>query len=140
MLDLSHPVGQNSRTAKRSFLQKIQSPTNPRWVGNRKPPSAITGSSWKHSQRGLLASAVFTMMPTNRMTRIEAQLFHILVLLPLPLSSRTCRCGRQLDQFGHHRAACSKAGVLGKRGFPLECCSPSVPRGWCQGDSQRLRA
>ena len=28
---------------------------------------------------------------------------------------RTCRCGRQLDPFGHHRAACSVAGVLGLR-------------------------
>ena len=26
---------------------------------------------------------------------------------------RTCRCGRQLDMFGHHRAACAVAGVLG---------------------------
>ena len=33
--------------------------------------------------------------------------------LPIPLSSRSCRCGRQLDPFGHHRAGCSEAGVLG---------------------------
>ena len=32
--------------AKRSSSQKIQSPTNPRWVGNREPPSACTRSSW----------------------------------------------------------------------------------------------
>ena len=31
--------------------------------------------------------------------------------------------------FGHHRAACAVAGVLGKRGFPLECGSTGVPRG-----------
>ena len=50
--------------------------------------------------------------------------------MPLPLSMRTCQCGRQLDMFGHHRAACPVAGVLGKRGFPLEMrgCT-SVPRG-----------
>ena len=48
--------------------------------------------------------------------------------LPLPLSHRTCRCGRQLDVFGHHRAACSEAGVLGKRGFPLECAAAQVCR------------
>ena len=45
--------------------------------------------------------------------------------LPLPLSMRTCRCGRQLDMFGHHRAV---AGVLGKRGFPVECAAAQVCR------------
>ena len=72
------------------------------------------------SQRGPLASAAFTVVPTNRMTRMEAQPFRILLCrrlrLPLPLSSRTCRCGRQLDIYGHHRAACSEAGVLGSGG------------------------
>ena len=47
---------------------------------------------------------------------------------PLPLSHRTYQCGRQLDVFGHHRAACSEAGVLGKRGFPLECAAAQVCR------------
>ena len=41
------------------------------------------------------------------------------------LPHRTCRCGRQLDQFGHHRAACPEAG---KRGFPLECAAAQVCR------------
>ena len=41
---------------------------------------------------------------------------------------RTCRCGRQLDMFGHHRAVCAVAGVLGKRGFPLECAAAQVCR------------
>ena len=97
-----------------------------------------------HSQRGALVSAVFTTMPTNRMTRIEAQPCRILLCrrlrLPLPLSSRTCRCGRLLDKFGHHRAACSEAGVWGKRGVSFwVCCSPSVPGGWDQGDPKRPR-
>ena len=30
--------------------------------------------------------------------------------------------------FGHHRAACPEAGVLGKRGFPLECAAAQVCR------------
>ena len=42
--------------------------------------------------------------------------------------SRTCRCGRQFDSFGHHRAACSEAGVLGGRGYPLECAAAQVCR------------
>ena len=41
---------------------------------------------------------------------------------------RTCRCGRQLDVFGHHRAACHVAEVLGKRGFKLECAAAQVCR------------
>ena len=44
-------------------------------------------------------------------THIDSPLFRVLLLrrlrLPLPLVSRTCRCGRLLDSFGHHRAACS---------------------------------
>ena len=43
--------------------------------------------------------------------------------LALHLSTRTCRCGHQLDMFGHHRAACAVAGVLGRRGHPLECAA-----------------
>ena len=40
----------------------------------------------------------------------------------------TCRCGRQLDVFGHHRAACAQAEVLGRRGFALECAAAQVCR------------
>ena len=45
---------------------------------------------------------------------------------PSPLTMRTCRCGRQLDMFGHHRAACAEAGVLGKRGVPLQCAAAQI--------------
>ena len=44
----------------------------------------------------------------------------------LPLTMRTCRCGRLLDKFGHHRAACAVAGVLGRRGFPVEVAGARV--------------
>ena len=47
---------------------------------------------------------------------------------PLPLSSRSCRCGRLLDPLGHHSAGCSEAGVLRKRGFPLERAAEQVCR------------
>ena len=47
---------------------------------------------------------------------------------PLPPSSRSCRCSRLLDVFGHHRAGCAEAGVLGRRGFPLE----SAVARWCR--------
>ena len=36
------------------------------------------------------------------------------------LVPRDCRCGRLLDACGHHRASCSHAGVLSRRGFALE--------------------
>ena len=81
------------------------------------------------SQCGPLASATFTAVSINRMTRIEAQPFRLLLLRRLrllPLTSRTCRCGRQHDSFGHHRAACSVVGVLGGRGFPLEQAAAQV--------------
>ena len=69
---------------------------------------------------------------SSRVTRFDAQPFHLLLCrrlhLPLPLTLRTCRCGRQLDMFGHHRAACADVGVLGKRGFPLECAAAQICR------------
>ena len=84
------------------------------------------------SQHGPLASAALTALPTSRATKIAAQPFRLQLCrrlrLPLPVSSRTCRCGRQLDIFGHHRAACAQAGVLGRRGFALECAAAQVCR------------
>ena len=85
------------------------------WPGLSNPERALM-----RSQCGPLASATFPAVTTNRMTRIEAQPFRLLLLrrlrLPLPLTSRTCRCGRQLDSFGHHRAACSVAGCWAGEG------------------------
>ena len=57
----------------------------------------------------------------------------VLVLLrrlrmPLPLSVRRCSCGRILDPFGHHRAACSTVGVLRRRGFAVENAVPQICR------------
>ena len=65
------------------------------------------------SQAGPLASVPFVAFPTCRFTQFGSQ-------QPLPLSTRYCLCGRPFDWLGHHRAACSVAGILGKGGFPLE--------------------
>ena len=46
----------------------------------------------------------------------------------LPLSAHFCRCGRPLDVRGHHRSACGRAGVLGRRKFPLESAAAQRPR------------
>ena len=76
------------------------------------------------SQSGPLASVPFTSMPVQRVSRMDSEVFRVLLLrrlrLPLPLSVRSCRCGRQLDVLGHHRAACSTGEALGRRGFAVE--------------------
>ena len=76
------------------------------------------------------AGMAFAVAPSNPLVRIDSQLFRVLLLrhlrLPLPPTSRTCRCGRLLDSFGHHRASCAQAGVLGRRGF-AERGSTCVP-------------
>ena len=84
------------------------------------------------SQGGPLAGMSLTVAPSNPHTHLETQLFRVLLLrrlrLPLPLSSRTCRCGRLLDMFGHHGASCALAGVLGKRGFAVESITARICR------------
>ena len=69
--------------------------------------------------------------PHHPLTRFDASLFRVLLLwrlwLPLPSSSRFCRC-RLLDVLGHHRAACAQAGVLGRRGYALESAAARVCR------------
>ena len=74
----------------------------------------------------------FVVPPSHPLVRLESQLFGVLLLrrlrLPLPPSSRTYRCGRLLDCFGHHRAACAQAGVLGRRGFALEGAAARICR------------
>ena len=84
------------------------------------------------SQSGTGAGVALTTTPSNLHTRIELQLFRVLLLrrlrLPLPFSRRFCRCGRLLDSLGHHRAACSRVGVLGKRCFALESAAAKICR------------
>ena len=96
------------------------------WPNLTDPERAL----WR-SQRGPLASNVLMAFPTS-WSRIDPQPFCVLLCrrlqLPLPFSSRTCRCGRLLDCRGHHRAACAEAGVLGARGFALERAAAQVCR------------
>ena len=84
------------------------------------------------SHQGPFAAAPFVALPTCRHSKFDPQVFRVLLRrrlrLPLPLSSRSCRCGRLLDPLGHQRAGCSEAGVLGKRGFPLEKAAEQVCR------------
>ena len=53
--------------------------------------------------------------------------------------SNSCRIAPHLFPvvLGHRRAACARAGVLGRRGFALESAAASVPRRRRQGIDQR---
>ena len=125
-------------TSCRGLLQhsrKIQSPINRRSGGNRTTRKLverfIRGEVWLalddtqrallRSQHGPLASAPFTALPPSRVTRI-AQPFtpyvQTLALAPSSVSS-------YLPMWP---AACAEAGVLGRRGFPLECAAAQVFR------------
>ena len=88
-------------------------------------PVADSERALLRAQSGPAAGMSLSAVPSSPQTRrIESQLFRVLLLrrlrLPLPPASRLCRCGRLLDNFGHHRASCAQAGVLGRRGFAVE--------------------
>ena len=84
------------------------------------------------SQGGIGSGMALSTCPLCRITRLEPFLFRVLLLrrlrLPLPLTGRNCRCGQPLDSSGHHRAACARAGVLGRRGFAVESVAARICR------------
>ena len=96
------------------------------------PRLSTTEQALLRSQSGPMSGLPFSSVPSSPPTRFAPQLFRVLLLrrlwLAFPFSSRTCRCGRPLDVLGHHRAACSRAGVLGSRGFSLESAAARVCR------------
>ena len=96
------------------------------------PRLAAQEQALLRSQSGPLAGVAFATTPSSYLKRIESHLFRVLLLrrlcLPLPLSSRQCRCGRPLDVFGHHRAACARVGVLGRRGFAVVSAGARICR------------
>ena len=85
----------------------------------------LTDDEWAmlRSQSGQGSGLALSSVPASVALRIDSHHFRVLLLrrlrlLLLPVS-RTCRCGRLLDPFGT-TAACSRAGVLGRRGYALE--------------------
>ena len=84
------------------------------------------------SQSGPYASRAFTTIPYTEETTYPSHLFRLLMLrrlrLPLPLSQRSCRCRRTVDQLGDHQAACARSGVLRSRGGPLEHAAARICR------------
>ena len=96
------------------------------------PRCTTTQQALLRSQSGPMSGLPFSAVPSPSSSRFPAHLFRVLLFrcfwLPLPLTSRTCRCGRLLDVHGHHRAACARAGVLGGRGFSVESAAARVCR------------
>ena len=94
-------------------------------------PDSLTASG-RCALRAAGSGLALSSTPSCPALRIDSHLFRVLLLrrlrLPLPPVSRTCRCGRLLDPFGHHCAACSRAGVLGRRGFALESVGARICR------------
>ena len=82
------------------------------------------------SQSDPMSGAALSTAPTCFHTRIESYLFRLLLLrrlrLSLPPCVPVCHCGRSLDSFGHHRAACPWAGLLAASRWRL-------PRPKCAG-------
>ena len=81
------------------------------------------------SHSGSLASVPFTAPPIHNVSRMDPGWLRVLLLrrlrMPLPLTARACSL---LDVFGHHRAACSRVGELGKRRFAAESAVAQVCR------------
>ena len=69
------------------------------------------------SQAGPGAGMALSTSPLCLHTRFDSQVFRVILLrrlqLPYPWPP-------PLDVFGHHRAACARAGVLSRRGHALE--------------------
>ena len=85
--------------------------------------------------------AALSVTPTSRETTIPSHLFRVVLLrrlrFSLSLSLRSCRCGSPLDPSGHHRAACSQAGMLGRRGYALDSIVARICReagGWVRAN------
>ena len=61
--------------------------------------------------------------PTSAHTRLDAQVFRVLLLrrlwLLLPLTQRTCQCGRLLDSLGHTVQRVRHSGSFGSQGVRL---------------------
>ena len=96
------------------------------------PLSMTPSCALLRSQGGSGAGMALSACPTCRVTKIHSHLFRVLLLrrlqLPAPLTARTCQCGRPLDSFGHHRAACARAGVLARRVYAFESVAARICR------------
>ena len=69
------------------------------------PRLSDTQKTMLRSQSGPGAGAFLSTAPSNPLTRIDSFTFRTLLCrrlrLPIPLSTRICRCGRTIDPHGH---------------------------------------
>ena len=59
---------------------------------------------------------------------LDSHFFRVLLLRGLQLPLACLSCGRSLGAHGHHRAACARTGVLGRRGHAAECVAARICR------------
>ena len=76
------------------------------------------------SQAGPHAATTFTTFPTSPEFQFDNAPYRTLLLrrlrLALGLAPAHCRCGRAMDAYGDHRAACATSGALRARAVPIE--------------------
>ena len=94
-----------------------------------------TDRAMSRSQRGPLAATPFVSVPSNRFSKFDPQSFRVLLRrrlrLPIPLSSRSCRCGANSTHL-------LKSRSFGETWFPSrKGSSTSVP---CQRRNSQRRA
>ena len=142
--DSSHfPLGKHWRMANDLPVKMRTNQVNPNMVGNEKQRDVqrhILGklrlAEFDRFPQGIVEvttrpvgiSCLHSLLHQQGVSYRSRLLLCRRLRLPMPLSSRTCRCGRLLDVLGHHWAACAEAGVLGRRGFALECAAAQVCR------------
>ena len=103
------------------------------------PRLSEAGRALVRSQAGPSSGLALSTCPTCRITSLDSHLFRVLLLrrlqLPLPL------CVLVGVAAHLNRAACARAGVLGRRGCAVESVAARILSGsWRAGCAQRLRA
>ena len=91
------------------------------------PSLSTTEMALLRSQSGCCAGRHLMLLPVSTESTYSGDRFLALLLrrlrLPLPVAAARCNgntCRAALDVYGDHRAACSRAGRLTKRGSPVE--------------------
>ena len=115
---------------------RFDGPTQPGWQQHatkslHTSARATVSKTWTPQGRqcstlkqGPLPAGLSPLCHNSRHILPFTHIFRLLMLrrlrLPLPLSKRTCRCRRNVDQLGDHRADCCRTGVLRTRGILFE--------------------
>ena len=124
VLGLMKPEDAEPRTVRRGWQHKACSCVERQFREELFAHAPAQVKALVRSQGGVGAGAALTVPSPSRETTLPSHLIRVILLKhlrqALPLCARWCRCGRQIDAFGHHLAACAQAGVLNRRGFAVE--------------------